>query len=131
MGVTVDVGVAVGGTRVGVAVDEGVKLGVNVGLGVAVGGSGVGIFDGVGGNNNGVSLDAGSAVRAAGLDPGVTMLVVVDVGKTISVADELVTFNGLHAVKTNTIMKPQRLNFVIKSLIPIILNHTFFSRIQI
>ena len=131
MGVTVDVGVAVGGTRVGVAVDEGVKLGVNVGIGVAVGGSGVGVFDGVGGNNNGVSLDVGSAVSTVDLGPGVAIFVVAKVGETISIAGKLVTFNAPHAVKANTITKPQRFNFVIKYLIPIILNHTFFSRIQI
>ena len=131
MGVDDDVGVAVGGIRVGVAVGEGVKLGVNIGLGVAVGGSGIGVFDGVAGNSDGVSLDVGSAVSTFGLGPGVDMLVAVDVGEVVSIAGEMIISDELHAVKTNTTIKLQRFSPFIKRLIPFILNHTFFSRIQI
>lgn len=112
-----NVGVAVGGIGVGVAVSEGVKLGVNVGLGVAVDGNGVGVFDGVVGNSEGVSLDAGSTVSTFGLGPGVDMLVAVDVGEAASIPGEMVIFDGLHAVKANTIIKPQRFSPFLKSLI--------------
>lgn len=130
MGVDVDVGVAVGGIRVGVAVGEGVKLGVTVGIGVAVGGSGVGVFDGLAGNSDGVSLDVGNTVSKFGLGPSVAILVAVDVGEAASIAGEEVVFDGLHAVNANPISKLQKLNPVIKGFIPFILQPYFFSRIQ-
>lgn len=130
--VDVDVGVTVGGTRVGGAVGDGVKLGVNVGIGVAVGGRGVGVFDGVAGCSDGVRLAVGSAVSTFGLGPGVDMFVVVDVGKAVSIPGEVVIFDGLHAVKANTIIKWQRFNPFIKRLIPFIFRPYFFlSRSQI
>jgi hypothetical protein len=124
----VGVGVTVGRIRVGVAIGDGVKLGINVG--VIVGGSDVGVFDDVAGNSDRVSLDVGSAASTFGLGPGVDMLVAVDVGEAISISGEMVTFDGLHAVKANTIIKPQRSNSFIKHLIPFILRPYFFSRIQ-
>jgi len=123
---TVGVNVAVGGTRVGVAVIDGVKLDVNVGVAVAVGGISVGVLDGVIGNSDGVSLDVGSAVNTCGLGPGVAMLAAVDVIETVSIAGEVVNSDELHAVKANTAIKLQRFNPVIKYLIPFILQPYFF-----
>ena len=104
-GVDVGTGVAVGGTRVGVAVDDGVKLGVNVDVGVAVGGIGVGVFDGVTGSSEGVRLNVGKAVSTIGFGPRVDTPVAVDIGEAVSTPGEVVIFDGLHAVKTNTIIK--------------------------
>ena len=111
----VGVGVTVGRIRVGVAVGDGVKLGINIGGIVGV--SDVGVFDGVAGNSDGVNLDVGSAASTFGLGLGVDMLVAVDVGEAISISGEMVTFDGLHAVKANTIIKLQGYTPFMKRLI--------------
>jgi len=108
----VGVGVTVGGILVGVAVGDGVKLGVTMG------GSDVGVLDGVAGCSDGVRLDVGIAVSTFGFGPGVDMFVVVDVGEAVSILREVAIFDGLHAVKANTIIKLQRLNRFIKRFIP-------------
>ena len=106
---------AVAGTRVGVAVGNGVQLGTNVS--VTVGESNVGVFDGVAGCNDGVRLDVGIAVSTFGFGPRVDTLVAVNVDDGDSILGDVVIFDGLHAVRANTIIKLQGYTRFMKHLI--------------